>query len=145
MDLTTHYLGLDLKNPFVVGACPLTMTAESIRECANAGAGAVVLKSLFEEQIRAANCAVGDSLAEEGTWHTEVFDYLEAEIGMRYGTREYLELIRQAKAEVDIPIIASINCLSADWWLDFAPEAQAAGADAVELNIAVLPMELKST
>lgn len=139
MNTVTQYLGLDLRNPIVVGASPLTLDADSVRKCADAGAGAVVLKSLFEEQIRNENSSLSESLANEGTWHSEVFEYMEADIGMRYGTRDYLNIIRTAKEAADIPVIASINCISPQWWQDFARETEAAGADALELNIALMP------
>ncbi len=145
VDLTTRYLGLELRNPLIVGACSLTMTADAIRRCAQAGAGAVVVKSLFEEQIRLDSVDLHDAVAGQSAWHAEVFEYMEADLGMRYGAREYLAIIREAHSSVDIPVIASINCVSEEWWGEFAQEVEAAGADALELNIALAPESLDVT
>jgi len=145
VDLTTRYLGLDLHNPLIVGASSLTFNPEVIRRCAAAGAGAVVMKSLFEEQIRLDTAQMQDAVADQGMWHAEAFEYMEADLGMRYGAREYLEVIRQARKAVDIPVIASINCTSDEWWGEFAQEVEAAGASALELNIAVMPDTLDIT
>lgn len=144
-NLATRYLGLALKNPLVVGASSLTMNAQGVRACAEAGAGAVVLKSLFEEQIRLDSAELDRSLESEENWHSEVFALMEASIGMRYGTREYLQVVRDCRAAADIPVIASINCVSTEWWEDFAGEVAAAGADALELNIAIMPRTLVTT
>ncbi len=138
-DLSTSYLGLDLRNPIVVGANPLTATLDGVVRCAEAGAGAVVLKSLFEEEIRIEADAVDAALSQEGDWHSEVYDYLQAGLGMRYAPRQYLELIAAARQAVDIPVIASINCTSPEIWPEFAAEVAAAGASALELNIALFP------
>ena len=143
-DLSTTYLGLELKNPLIVGASSLTLDAKTVTKCAHAGAGAVVLKSLFEEQIRLDTSGLSDSLQAGEQWHSEVFEYMEADIGMRYGTREYLSVVKDCKQAVDIPVIASINCVSGEWWEDFACEVAAAGADALELNIAIMPTLLSS-
>ncbi len=135
MDTKVNYMGLELEHPVVVGASPLTMDAPSIQECAKAGAAAVVMKSLFEEQVRKDTAILSQSLLKEENMHTEVFDYLQAQVGMRYGTLDYLENIRQAKASVNIPIIASLNCVSTENWADMARELEAAGASALELNL----------
>lgn len=132
-DLTTDYLGLSLRNPLVVAASGLVSSAEGVRKAAEAGAGAVVLKSLFEEQLRAEASSIDPNYA-----HPEAADFLE-EMGIRGGAGEYLELIRAAKAAVSIPVIASVNCVDGDLWVDFAEQVEAAGADALELNVAVQP------
>ncbi len=139
MDLSTSYLGLALDNPIIVGAGPLTMDANSIVKCEDAGAAAVVLKSLFEEQITSDTASLSEALISQENMHAEVYEYLEASVGMRYGTRKYLETIAEAKRKVNIPVIASINCISDKWWRDFAQEVEAAGADALELNIMLQP------
>ncbi|MFW5720834.1 MAG: diguanylate cyclase, partial [Bacteroidota bacterium] len=131
--LETTYLGLKLKNPVIVGSSGLTSSIDKIKEIEKKGAGAVVLKSLFEEQI---NFEAG-SLADSSD-SPEALDYV------KYYTKnntvqEYLELIRKAKAEVKIPVIASINCVSAKDWVDFAKKIEQAGADALEVNVFVLP------
>lgn len=137
MDLSASYLGLGLKNPIIVGASPLTLDAESVLKCEQSGAGAVVLKSLFEEQISEDTSTLSNMLMTQENMHSEVYEYLEASIGMRYGTRNYLELVKRATDEAQIPVIASINCVSTEWWQDFAREVVASGADALELNIAI--------
>ena len=139
MNLTTSYLGLKLKNPIVVGSSTFTGTVDGIVKCAKAGAGAVVLKSLFEEQI------LSDIKKEEG--YTDIYTHnVDADLYMKTFLRGneiaiYTNLIREAKKAVDIPIIASINCADKGEWMSFAKELQNAGADALELNIAVSPFD----
>ena len=145
LDLSTTYLGLALRNPLIVGSGPLTDSVAGVKQCAEAGAGAVVLKSLFEEEIRADADQMSDTLSEAAAWHSEVYEYLQADIGMRYGPRKYLEMVTGAAAAVDIPVIASINCVSADTWPEFAAEVAAAGADALELNVAIFPRDTQET
>jgi len=135
-DLSTEYMGLKLKNPIVVASCSLTSTSEGVRHCAEAGAGAVVLKSLFEEQIR----VEADDL-EKYLWlsgHPEALDYIR-NMSMELGPREYLSLIKETKSAVSIPVIASLNCVSPEWWTDYAIQIEASGADAMELNISAMP------
>ena len=139
MNLNTSYLGLKLKNPIVVGSSTFTGTVDGIVKCAKAGAGAVVLKSLFEEQI------LSDIKKEEG--YTDIYTHnVDADLYMKTFLRGneiaiYTNLIREAKKAVDIPIIASINCADKGEWMSFAKELQDAGADALELNIAVSPFD----
>jgi len=137
MDLSTKYLGLSLKNPIIVASCGLTRSVEQLKKCEDAGAGAVVMKSLFEEQIR----AMSSGLEGTADMHTEALDYLRAEIDMQLGPREYVETIKQAKKSVSIPVIASVNCYSSKWWTSYAEQIEAAGADAIELNTYVLPYD----
>lgn len=137
MDLSTTYLGLNVRNPLLVGSCGLTKTVDGIKACADAGAGAVVLKSLLEEQLR----QVETDLEDDVSMHSEVLGYLQADIGMRYGVDSYLETIEQARRAVDIPIIASVNCYSTRWWTDYAKQIEEAGADALELNVYILPAD----
>ncbi|MBN1542406.1 dihydroorotate dehydrogenase-like protein [candidate division KSB1 bacterium] len=129
--LRTRYLNLPLKNPIVVASSGLSKSAESIRACADAGAGAVVVKSLFEEAIAQEDWGMESSLS----YHTEVYDYLRSEMQHQYGPRDYCRLIETAKKNVDIPVIASINCISAQWWPSYAAQIESAGADALELNV----------
>jgi len=145
VDLSTDYLGLKLRNPLIVGASSLTRDVEGLRRCEEAGAGAVVLKSLFEEQIRIDQERTHRALSEAEQMHAEVFAYMEAEIGMQYGPREYLEIVREARAALSIPVIASINCVSPEWWPEYAQQVEAAGANALELNIAIMPESLTDT
>lgn len=134
-NLETTYLGLTLKNPLIVGSSGLTNSVEKIKKLRDAGAGAVVLKSLFEEQItHEVNKVIQSS---GGVDYPEALDYIK-EYGRENSVSAYLKLIREAKAAVDIPVIASINCFSSNEWVDFAQQIQNAGADAIELNLFVL-------
>ena len=138
-DLATTYMGLSLENPVMVSSSGLTSSLEGVRRCADAGAGAVVLKSIFEEQI-AAEAAAQTGSGESLGYALEAQEYLE-----RYGREgavgRYLELIREAKRSVGVPVIASVHCVTAGGWTDFALRAQEAGADAIELNVFVLPSD----
>lgn len=137
MKLRTTYLGLELKSPIIVSSSTLTGSVESIKKCADAGAGAVILKSIFEEQISS------EIKREEGYSEEDIYDaYPEAQeylnTFMRGSEIEiYEKLIRESKKVVDIPIIASINCSDKGEWIRIAKELQDAGADALELNIAI--------
>ena len=132
-NLSVEYLGLRLANPLIVSSSGLTSSAAQIRKCAEAGAGAVVMKSIFEEDIRRRDNTFQDTLMS----HPELADYLNAEVGLRYGPREYCEEIRKAKDQVAIPVIASINCAEPRWWIDYAAQLEASGADGIELNLSV--------
>lgn len=128
-DLTSNYAGIVLRNPIVAASSGQTQTAASIRKLVEAGAAAVVLKSLFEEQID----SLSNSLSQE-TDYPEATDYIQhyvknQEIG------KYIELVQTAKAENNIPIIASINCYHTGDWTNFAKQIELAGADAIEVNI----------
>jgi len=138
-NLSTSYLGLELDNPFIVGSSGLTRTPAGVEACAEAGAGAVVLKSLFEEQIRFEYSETTDALAE--SIHPEALAYLQADIATRYGPRNYLDVVKRAANAVSIPVIASVNCTSTHSWIEFAKQLEAAGAAALELNIYVLPTD----
>lgn len=143
MDTAVSYLGLKLKNPIVVGSSTFTGTVDGIKRCAEAGAGAVVLKSIFEEQILA------DIKKEEG--YTDLYmSNPDADVYMKTFLRGneisiYEKFIREAKETVDIPVIASINCADKGEWISFAKEFENAGADALELNIAVSPFNREIT
>ncbi len=139
VDLSTKYLGLKLRNPIVVGSSGLTNTIEGVDECYKAGAGAVVLKSIFEEQIIAEAAELAD---ESGAsyWHTEAADYIRS-YGRENAVDYYEDLIRQTKRDTKIPIIASVHCVSSGRWTEFASRFEKAGADALELNIYVFPAD----
>ncbi len=141
MDLRTQYLGLTLRNPLVASAGPVTRSLAGITQLANAGIGAVVLPSLFEEQLRS-EADRDESLAGAHTdSHGEALTYfrdLDGPGGTDWPHR-YLDLISRARAAVDIPVIASLNGVSAGGWTDYASAMQAAGASAIELNIYYLP------
>jgi dihydroorotate dehydrogenase (fumarate) len=135
---STTYMGLQLRNPLIVASSGLTRSLEKVRECENAGAGAVVLKSLFEEVLAEKDYGVKDSIID----HTEAYDYYYAHLELLYGAKDYTDLIREAKAQLSIPVIASINCVSTEWWPDFARQVEAAGADALELNVFTTAIDL---
>lgn len=136
IDLSTEYMGLKLKNPIIAGSSGLTDSVDKVKALAENGAGAVVLKSLFEEQIRMEI----DSLGTNNMFNS----YNDAENYISFYTRqnavnEYLKLIEDSKKAVDIPVIASINCYSMGEWVEFAQKIEKAGADAIELNMFIMP------
>lgn len=138
MTLSTTYLGIQLRNPLVASAGPATQSVPAIQRLAAAGAGAVVLPSLFEEQVRA-EYERDTRLAESGTdSFAESLSYLPPMDGGS-GTRQYLSLIERAVAAVDIPVIGSLNGVTPGGWTDYASAMQAAGAAAIELNLYYLP------
>lgn len=136
-DLHVRYMGLDLANPLVVSSSSLSDSAEKVKACADAGAGAVVLKSIFEEEIQAEIDA-----SSEGTEHTEAADYLR-EVQTEAGLKAYANLIREASSAVSIPVIASVNAASRDWWEKHTPALAAAGASALELNLSLMPYDYR--
>jgi dihydroorotate dehydrogenase (fumarate) len=138
MDMTTEYMGLKLRNPVIVASCGLVRSVDGVKRCADAGAGAVVLKSLFEEQIEIETKAIEHELRE--TWHPEAFEYV-ARMEKDLGPTSYLTLVEEAKKSVSIPVIASLNCVTPAWWLDYAVRLADAGADALELNMAIMPSD----
>lgn len=142
VDLSTQYLGFELKNPVIISSSTLVQNLEGVKDAQQGGAGAVVLRSLFEELIRE---EAGKSRSELWSGHPEEFDYIMSELEMRYGPRYYLEFVEQAKNIVDIPIIASINCHTPKWWLSYARQIEAAGADAIELNLSLMPTDPAKT
>jgi len=141
VNLKTMYMGLELKNPIIVGSSGLTGNLDSIKELVNAGASAVVLKSLFEEQIM---MEVNKDMDGYNPFHghTEMYDY-QKYFQKQHIVEKYLQLIKDAKCAVDIPVIASINCMSSADWTKFAKDIERAGADALELNIFLLPSDPK--
>ena len=142
-DLSTTWLGLKLANPLIVGSSGLTATGTGVREAQYAGAGAVVLKSLFEEEIAADSEAVMKDAQAKGL-NLASYDYYDYELrGERLA--EYAELIADAKRSVAIPVIASVNCTWSHEWAPFATEVEKAGADALELNLFSLPSDLERT
>ncbi len=134
MELKTRYMGLELKNPLVVSSSPLSMDMENLRACEAHGAGAVVLRSLYEEQI--VNELEG-RLDEEDMyhWYPEAAEHVK-KISRGQTLRPYLSYIEKARNEVSFPVIASINCFTPGNWTSFAEEVQKAGAHALELNVA---------
>jgi len=135
MDLSTTYLGLKLKHPVVPSASPLSQSLDGIRRLADAGAAAIVMYSLFEEQIEGESHLLDHYLSYGTESSAEALSYFPEMDHYNVGPDAYLALIRQAKAAVDIPIIGSLNGVSMGGWLEYARHIQAAGADALELNI----------
>jgi dihydroorotate dehydrogenase (fumarate) len=135
MDLTTSYLGLKLKNPIVPSASPLSHSLDGMKRLEDAGASAIVMYSLFEEQIAHDSAELShylsygtESFAESLTYFPEVGEY-------NLGPAEYVELVRKAKESLSIPVIGSLNGITAGGWTDYARKIQQAGADAIELNV----------
>jgi dihydroorotate dehydrogenase (fumarate) len=139
MELATSYMGLKLRNPLVASASPLSYTLDGVRRLADAGVGAIVLYSLFEEQLReeeARRAQIVDGPAES---FAEALDYVPAVVKDDAGPSRYLSLVERAAAAVDIPVIASLNGVTPEGWTDYARSTQDAGAAAIELNIYYLP------
>ncbi len=139
-DLSTTYMGIPLRNPIIVASSSLAGNLEGVKKCAAAGAGAVVLKSLFEEQIAAETNQLNQYSDYSG--RVEAYEYIQG-YGMELGPQDYLKLVSEAKREVDIPIIASLNCISHKRWADYAIKLETAGADAIELNVGLMPTHAK--
>src|SRR6266516_3103200 len=141
-DLTTTYLGLQLKNPLVASASPLSKKVENVRRLENAGAAAVVMYSLFEEQITHESHEL-DHYLERGTHSfAESLSYFPDLDHYNLGPERYLEHLHKVKQAVSIPVIGSLNGVSSGGWVEFAHLIEEAGADALELNIYYLPTEV---
>lgn len=146
MDLSTTYLGMNLKNPIVPSASPLSRSVTTIRKMEDNGAAAVVLYSLFEEELNHESKTLDRYLTEGTHSYAEALSYFpEARSYQAIGPDSYLEHIHRAKKAVDIPIIASLNGVSTGGWVNFAKQIEGAGADALELNIYFLPTNMNLT
>ena len=139
-DLSTTYLGLQLKNPIIAGSSGLTDSVEKIIKLEAMGVGAVVLKSLFEEEIIIEMEEAIHAMTTRHFVFPETMDYMETVDTVNI-LADYLDLIRASKKSVGIPIIASVNCVSSQKWTYFAGEIEKAGADALELNLFFLPSD----
>ena len=135
MDLRTKYMGLELNNPIVPSASPLSQSVDSIKRLADAGASAVVMFSLFEEQLRMEEALESSLLAAGTESFGEALSYFPKTDDYHVGPEQYLDLINKASQAVSIPIIASLNGVSPEGWVDYARKMQDAGAKALELNI----------
>jgi dihydroorotate dehydrogenase (fumarate) len=155
IDLSCQYLNLKLKNPVIVGSSGLTSTMENLKTIAKLGAGAVILKSIFEEQIKFETEKLLHSddpgmkswqeafqgvVNKDEFYFGEAFDYL-TNYAKEHSLSHYLNLVTEAKKSIDIPVIASINCTTQNEWQYFAKRIQEAGADALELNAYILPSD----
>jgi len=144
MDLSVSYLGLKIKNPIVVGSSSLTASIENLKKIENSGAGAVVLKSIFEEEIFYEYQSILEKEKDLEFPDVRFLDYYDYKI-KQDNIKKYLELIKEAKSTLKIPVIASINCKSSWEWSFFAKKLEEAGADAIELNMFVLPSDFDLT
>jgi dihydroorotate dehydrogenase (fumarate) len=145
IDLTTSYLGLTLKNPLVASASPLSDSLDHIRRLEEAGASAIVLQSLFEEQIDLESHALDHSLSTGEYSSAESLTYFPDMTSYNLGPEGYLEHVHRAKEAVDIPIIGSLNGVSTGGWIKYAKKIEEAGADALELNIYYIPTDPEMT
>lgn len=137
--LTTNYLGLELKSPIVAGACNLTANVESVKKMEEAGVGAIVFKSLFEEQIQLESFEHDEAMTQNDERHaemTDLFPNIE-----HAGPKEHLSNFKEIKNAVSVPVIASLNCVNKETWIDYASKLEDAGADALEMNFYHTPTE----
>lgn len=141
--LSTEYMGLRLRNPIILGNCPYTNDLDGLKKAEDSGIGAIVLNSLFEEQIDSS--AQSDMSGAEGfLTHADAFAFL-SQASTEHYVDKYMDLVEKAKASLDIPVIASINCTSDSMWLDIARRFASCGADAVEINHFIIPSDCKET
>jgi dihydroorotate dehydrogenase (fumarate) len=141
MDLTTTYLGLQLKNPLVPSASPLSHSLDGMKRLEDAGAAAIVMYSLFEEQIVHESAEINHYLAYGSESFFEAQSYFPAVKDYNLGPEEYVELLHKAKESLGIPIIASLNGITAGGWVKYAKKMEEAGADAIELNVYYIPTD----
>lgn len=142
IDISTSYLGLKLKNPLIAGSCGLTDSLDNLKRLEESNIAAVVLKSLFEEEIIKEMESNLSRMSSTSFIYPETLEYYEHEYPDE-STSDYLDLISKAKENIGIPVIASINCISTGPWTYFPKRIEEAGADALELNIFILPSDLK--
>jgi dihydroorotate dehydrogenase (fumarate) len=143
INLKTNYLGIELKNPIIVGSSNLVTKTDNLKQMEEAGAAAIVIKSLFEEQIHLENLQMGEEMDEYAERHAEMislFPTLE-----HAGPREHLMLIKQAKNAVNIPVIASLNAVYKETWLEYAKLIEDTGVDGIELNFYAVPKDFNLT
>jgi len=145
IDLTTHYLGLKLRTPLVPSASPLSQEIDSVRRLEDAGAAAVVLYSLFEEQLRQESLELDHHLSAGTESFAESLTFFPQPGEFRMGPEGYLNHIRKAKAAVNIPVIASLNGATVGGWTEYARQIEQAGADALECNIYSIPADVSMT
>ena len=141
-DLSVKYMGFELKNPIIAGSCGLTNNLQSIKDLEKHGAAAIVLKSVFEEEVTLEYEKIlqeADSLG----YKYEELDYFDYKIKEK-NLSDYIELISNSKNELSIPVIASINCLSGHEWVNFAKRCESAGADGIEVNFSIFPTDFNA-
>ncbi len=136
-NLTTNYLGLDLKNPLIVGACNLSLEPDIAKKIEDAGASAIVFKSLFEEQINLESMEMEDALHEYDERHAEMINLFP---NLKHaGPEEHLEKLSSIKKSLDIPVIGSLNCINPETWVEYAVQMEQTGVDGLELNFYATP------
>ena len=141
IDLGTRYLGFELRSPLVLSASPLSEDLDTVRRAEDAGAGAVVLHSLFEEQLTVESYDLDRHLSQHAYSVAEALTYFPEPTAFALGPDAYLEHIRRAKAAVEVPVIASLNGVSTGGWIEYARSIEQAGADALELNVYFVPTD----
>ncbi len=145
MDLTTRYMGLQLKNPLVASASPLTGELDSLRRLEDAGAAALVLPSLFQEEIEAETARYDHlTTVHDDSWPEGLSNFPKL-ADTQHGPHHYLELVRRARQAVGVPVIASLNGISDEGWTSYAKQLEQAGANGLELNIYFIPADLAAT
>lgn len=141
MDMTTRYLGIDLKHPFMPGASPMLDDLDTVKRLEDAGASALVMRSLFEEQIIHEERAVHSAMTQPSDSFAEALSYFPDPDSFKFGPEGILEQIARVKAAVSIPVFASLNGVHRGSWLRYASQMEQAGADALELNVYLLPTD----
>lgn len=139
MDLSTRYLGLDLPHPLVLGASPLVDELDAVKRAEDAGAAAIVMHSLYEEQLTFEQMATNSHIERHGEAFAEALSYLPDPVEFALGPDEYLEQLRRIRETVDVPIIGSLNGATPRGWLEYATLIEQAGAHALELNVFDVP------
>ncbi len=145
MDLSTTYLGLKLKNPIVPSASPLSHSLDSMKRLEDAGAAAIVMYSLFEEQIAHEAAELNHYLTYGSETYAEALTYFPEPQEYHLGPEEYVNMLRKAKESLGIPVIGSLNGISTGGWIKYAKKIEEAGADAIELNVYYIPTDPKLT
>lgn len=142
-DLSTTYMGLKLKSPLIASSSGLTDNLPNLKRFEKYGVGAVVLKSIFEEEIILEKKALLAKMGSQSFIYPETLEFYDYNDEAQESSYEYLQLVKKAKAELNIPVIASINCITADQWTYYPGELESAGADALELNVFIMPSDLQ--
>ena len=142
-DLSVNYMGLKLKNPVIVGSSGLSKNAGGVQKISAAGAGAIVLKTLFEVSIEKESDNLEDSFQHDDA-HTEAHDLVH-DMNYQYKVGEYIDLIKSAKDDLKIPVLASLNCYKPETWIDLTKQIEKAGADAIEINMSYFDDSRKKT
>ena len=145
VDLRTKYLGLELEHPIIASASPLSENLDNIKRMEDAGASAVVMFSLFEEQLRQEAAAMEHFTSVGSDSFAEALSYFPQSGEFQVGAERYLNLLRDARASVDIPVIASLNGMTNAGWIDYAKHLEEAGADAIELNVFYIPANIETS